>query len=160
MSCDHSITNTSNFSSACISISSRHPFLKLHTVNLGTLNITMWKLDHDQTNSHSVINKSFGAKECWSYINIIQISTYSSWSKIYYKIFYSASIYIYIHVYSYDITFKSSFGGWGLAKRLTSLKNLTGCCTYYCVPSRGIQHFHFESQCKKSKRAASTKEQY
>ena len=78
------------------SISSRHPFLKLHTVNLGTLNITMWKLDHDQTNSHSVINKSFGAKECWSYINIIQISTYSSWSKIYYKIFYSSSIYIYI----------------------------------------------------------------
>ena len=29
----------------------------------------MWKFDHDQTNSHRVIKKSFGVEECWSNIN-------------------------------------------------------------------------------------------
>ena len=47
------------FLSACISKSSAHPSLRLHTVNLGTLNNTMWKFNHDQTNNHRVINKSF-----------------------------------------------------------------------------------------------------
>ena len=28
----------------------------------------MWKFDHDQTNSHIIINKTFGVEECWSYI--------------------------------------------------------------------------------------------
>ena len=58
-----------HFLSACIAESPGHPSLKLHTVNWGTLNSMMWKFDHDQTNSHRVINKSFGVEECWSYIN-------------------------------------------------------------------------------------------
>ena len=59
-----------HFLSVYISKSSAHPSLKLHTVNWGTLKSKIWKFDHDQTNSHRVINKSFGLKECWSYVNI------------------------------------------------------------------------------------------
>ena len=36
---------------------------------LTSLSGTIYKFDHDQTNSHRVINKRFGAEECWSYIN-------------------------------------------------------------------------------------------
>ena len=57
-----------HFLSACVSVNSAHPCLKLHTVNLGTLNSRMYKFDHDQTNSHIVINQSFDVEECWSYI--------------------------------------------------------------------------------------------
>ena len=58
-----------NFLSPCISKSSAHPTLKPNTVNWRTLNSVMWMFDHDQTNSHRVINQSFGVKECWFYID-------------------------------------------------------------------------------------------
>ena len=32
----------------------------------------MWKFDHDQTNSHRVMNKSCGVEECWSNIKLQQ----------------------------------------------------------------------------------------
>ena len=57
-----------HFLSACISKSSAHHSLKLHTVNCQTLHSTMWQFEHDMTNSHRGINKTFGVEECWSYI--------------------------------------------------------------------------------------------
>ena len=42
----------------------------LHTVNCRTLKSTMWKFEHGLTNSHGVINKSFGVEESWSYMYI------------------------------------------------------------------------------------------
>ena len=59
-----------HFLSTCISRSTAHPSLKLHTVNLGPLNSIMWKFDQDQTNSHRIVNKSFGVEECWFYKKI------------------------------------------------------------------------------------------
>ena len=58
-----------HFLSACISKSSAHQSLKLHTVNCWTLTSTMWQFDNDLTNSYGVIDKSFGVEEFWSYIN-------------------------------------------------------------------------------------------
>ena len=58
-----------HFLSACITKSSEQTSLKLYTVNCATLKLLYDVApNHNQKNSHRVLNKRFGVKECWSYI--------------------------------------------------------------------------------------------
>ena len=87
----------------------------------------MLKFDHDQTNSHRVINKRFGVEECWSYINVQNISHQASC--IFSQGYFLHFVLIFTHLWRFGVGvlgFGSLSGFWGFRF------SVDGICGLWC----------------------------